>query len=107
MTTGLFLAERVERDDFRRRLGGLRRGVRGGFGGVRRGFEGRRLELQAKLDGRIEEPLNRVERYDELFGNVVEGELDLELGLVNGKIPKLVLQHDRHFLWVTLAQPLR
>src|SRR5204863_2185708 len=103
MTTGLFLAERVERHDFRQRLGGLRRG----FDGVRRGFDGHRLELQAKLDGRIEEALYRVERYDELFGNIVEGELDLELGLVNGKIPKLVLQHDRHFLRVTLAQPIR
>src|SRR5690606_8858319 len=104
----LFLAEGVEADDSGGIAGGRLRRRRRRFGGRgSRGGAGRPgLELEAELDARIEEALNRRIRNDEPFGNLAEGEIDGKAILHDLEVPELMLKHDGYFLGILLAQPL-
>ena len=65
------------------------------------------LELEAELDGGVEEAGQRVEGHEQPLRHAGEGQPDLEGVLRDAEIPELVLQDDRHVLRVFLAQPLR
>ena len=54
----------------------------------------------------IEKALDGSERNDETLRDVVERQLDLKTAVVDGEVPELVLENDRHALGVILAQPL-
>jgi len=66
-----------------------------------------RLELQAELDGRIEEGGDRVIGNQQPLRHAGEGEPDLEGVVADVEVPELVLEHDRHLVRMLLAQALR
>ena len=66
----------------------------------------RSLRSPSRTAGRtgrwIEEALDGSKRNDQLLRNVVEGKFDFEFILANGKVPVLVLEHDGHFVGISL-----
>ena len=70
-----------------------------------RGASGLHVELELEIDRRIVEAAHGGERDFELLRHIGEGQADLEAGVGDLEVPVLELQHDRHLLGITLAQP--
>ena len=66
----------------------------------------RGLELEAEIHRRVHKLGYRCIGNDELCGNLIEAEAYAELVLFDTKVPKLVLQYDRHFIGKPLPQIL-
>jgi len=63
--------------------------------------------LQSELYRRIEEALDRRERYHQPLGDAAERQTDLETILCHHQVPELMLQDDRHLFRILRQKPRR
>src|SRR5581483_6280748 len=107
----LSFPEAVEGDDFG---GRSLRGLGGGWGGYRRrhscrlgGLLFRHRKFERKIDRRVGKAADRGKGNRQAFELLLETEGDREALLADLEVPELVLEHDRHFLGIALAQAVR
>src|ERR1700722_19115038 len=109
----LFLAERIETDDFSRRSRFLRLCVfafriciaeSGALLGGR--FVRFRLEVQAELNARIDKGRKRAKRNCKRCGNLAEGQRHFEMMFFHLQSPELILADDRHLFGVLFEEKI-